>query len=251
MRLKLLIIIALMCSFTAVKGQVDTLRLTEYIDSVRNPELSAQDQMYAYILAVDDVLKQCADYQSYKSVYQFFIYGFSELGINGVVDYMRRLPYLEQVNATNEEQDELIKLAASFERVQIGQKTPDIHAVTIDKRDFDLNSIEDKNIIILFWAESCPHCRDLIHELSEFVGQNDDFTVVTVCVSKNIKKVKRALKKAGMNKYINICDGEGWNSPIIENYAVDMTPSMFLLNKDKIIVAKPFDIDDVINSAAL
>ena len=70
---------------------------------------------------------------------------------------------------------------------------------------------------------------------------------MTVAVSDNIKKVKRFLKKTHFEEYYNICDGKGWNSPIVEAYAVDMTPSVFLLDKNKIIIAKPFDIEELIN----
>ena len=65
------------------------------------------------------------------------------------------------------------------------------------------------------------------------------------CVSKDLKKVKRLLRKAKLDSQYNICDGMGWDSPIVEDYAVDMTPSLFLLDEDKVLIAKPFDIEEV------
>ena len=100
--------------------------------------------------------------------------------------------------------------------------------------------------IILFWSYSCPHCRDLIKELAEFADKNEHITVVTVNVSGDLKKVRRLLKKTGSKKYHNIFESEGWKSQIVEDYAVDMTPSLFLLDEDKVLIAKPFDIDEII-----
>ena len=270
-RAKLLIIIVLMSVFSILEGQVnDTLlkkidfndttlvdsdflktTLAEYVDSAKNPQLTGENQMYNYILAVDEVLKKCTSYPMYKFVYQYFIYGFSELGANMVVDYMMRVPYLENVGANSGQRNEIIALAASFEKIKIGHKAPDIHAVTIDGREFDLNSVENRYVIILFWSYTCPHCCSLLEELSGFVKENKDFAVVTVSVSKELKKVKKTLKKARITQCYNVCDGEGWKSPIIENYAVDMTPSMFLLDKDRNIIAKPFDTEEIMNSIEL
>lgn len=247
---KLLIIIVLAFTVGSLRCQTNDT-IARYIDSLRNPELTQQQQMYSYILAVDELLKQCTDYQTYKSVYQYLIYGFSEMGANLVVDYMMRLPYLESMNATAEQRNEIIELAGSFERVKIGQQAPDIHAVTIDKKELDLNSIEDKYVIILFWAYTCPHCQQLIKELSAFAKENHDFVLVTVSVSKEVKKVKHVLKKLRLNNAYNICDGNGWNSQIIDDYAVDMSPSMFLLDKNKVIIAKPFDVEEIITVIGL
>jgi hypothetical protein len=74
---------------------------------------------------------------------------------------------------------------------------------------------------------------------------------VTVNVSVELKQVKRLLRRVGMKKYHNICDGEGWQSPIVEDYAVDMTPSMMLLDKDKIIIGKPFNTEEIENLVEL
>lgn len=266
MRVKSLIIIVLLSAFSMTRAQMNdallekinfndtTLintefldsTLAEYIDSAQNQELSAEGQMYNYILAADNVLKNCTTYPMYKYVYQYLINGFSDLGANLVVDYMIRLPYLEYLGADDEQLNEIINIAEAYNRVKIGCKAPDIECVTVDDKLFNLYEVKEKFTILLFWSYSCPHCRDLIKELTEFADKNEDVTVVTVNVSGDLKKVRRFLKKTGAIKYHNIFANEGWNSKIVENYAVDMTPSLFLLDEDKVIIAKPFDIDEII-----
>ncbi|MBO6058186.1 MAG: TlpA family protein disulfide reductase [Bacteroidales bacterium] len=266
MRVKSLIIIVLLSAFSMTRAQMNdallekinfndtTLintefldsTLAEYIDSAQNQELSAEGQMYNYILAADNVLKNCTTYPMYKYVYQYLINGFSDLGANLVVDYMIRLPYLEYLGADDEQLNEIINIAESYNRVKIGCKAPDIKCVTVDDKLFNLYEVKEKFTILLFWSYSCPHCRDLIKELTEFADKNEDVTVVTVNVSGDLKKVRRLLKKTGAIKYQNIFANEGWNSKIVEDYAVDMTPSLFLLDEDKVIIAKPFDIDEII-----
>ena len=234
---KLLIIILLLTLSPFLRGQVNN-----GLQKV---------QVYDLILEADKQLSECQDYESYKSVYQYLIYGFSELGANIAVDYMIRLPYFEYLDATDEQKEEIMAIASSFERVKIGNKAPDIQAVTINNECFDLYNVDQDYTIILFWSYSCPHCHDLLKELANFAKKNKNFAIVTVNVSGEVKQVKRLLRRVGMKNYHNICDGEGWQSPIVEDYAVDMTPSMMLLDKDKIIIGKPFNTEGIENIVEL
>lgn len=237
MKAKILIIILLLTSVLSLNGQ--------------DNRSIAKVQEYDMILEADRQLGECKDYESYKSVYQYLIYGFSELGANIAVDYMIRLPYFEYLDATDEQKEEMMAIASSFERVKIGNKAPDIQSVTIDNTCFDLYDVDKDYTIILFWSYSCPHCHDLLKELSAFAKKNRSFAIVTVNVSGELRQIKRLLRRVGMKNYYNICDGEGWQSPIVEDYAVDMTPSMMLLDKNKIIIGKPFNTEEIENIVEL
>ena len=235
-RAALLIIILLTSVFSAVRGQTR--------DDVRA-------QAYNMILSADSLLSECKDYKTYKSVYQYLMYGFSELGANIVLDYMQSLPYFEFIDADENQKKEIQAIAEQYDRVRIGAITPKINEMTIDDEEFNLYNIESKYTIVLFWSYSCPHCQDLIKELSRFVKGRDDFAVVTVSVSDDLTKVKRFLKKNHLKKCYNICDGLRWDSPIVDDYAVEMTPSMFLLDSDKKIILKPFSIEEIVNNIEL
>lgn len=220
--------------------------ISDYITHEQNKDGDKKSQIYNMILATDNVLSRCMSYPIYKSVYQFLISGFSELGANLVVDYMERMPYLSFINANDEQIAEIMNVASQYERVKIGKQAPDIQSVTIDNKAFALSDVREKTILVLFWSYSCPHCRELIEDLADVKADYEDLGIVTVNVAGDMKKVKRMLKKANFDKNYNIYDGKGWNSPIVEDYAVDMTPSMFLLDENKIIIAKPIDIEELI-----
>lgn len=271
-RFKSLIIIVLLLVVSIAKGQADDSLLdridfsdttmiqgdlmwetiAEYITQAQNSDTNLKNQMYNMILAADNVLsKTVVSYDMYLAVYQYLISGFSELGANMIVDYLVRMPYVEYLNIDETQRNEIEAVAESYNWVKIGKKAPDIQSNTIDKLEFTLSQIKTKYTVILFWSYLCPHCRDLVIELGELAKNNPDVSIVTVNVSGELKDVKRLLKKAGLKKQYNICDGLGWNSPIVDDYAVDMTPSLYLLDENKILISKPFDIDDVINSVKL
>lgn len=230
---------------TLIAGDFMWQTIAEYITEAQNSTDDPKNQMYMMILAADNVLSRVMSYEMYRAVYQYLISGFSELGANMVVDYLVRMPYLEYLNPDEEQRAVISSVAEMYSRVKIGFEVPDIHAVTIDKLEFTLSEINAPITVVLFWSETCPHCCDMIKDLGRLAAEHDDLAVVTVCVSKDLKKVKRLLRKAKLDNQYNICDGMGWDSPIVEDYAVDMTPSLFLLDEYKVLIAKPFDIEEV------
>ena len=248
---KILIIILLFSVVKTVAGQEERSvfdSIAEYITA----EQMKSDNPYNMIMVADNVLSHNrTSFQNYKEVYQFLISGFSELGANMVVDYLVRMPYLEYIDTTEEQRAEIISIATQYERVKIGLQAPDIQINTIKKLEFTLSEINSKNTVILFWSYSCPHCREMVKELGQLAKNNKDLAVVTVCVSGNLKQIKRLLKQAHLKNAYNIYDGKGWDSKIVSDYAVDMTPSLFLLDENKIIIAKPFDIEEVTNLIGL
>ena len=237
---------------TLIQGNFMWQTIAEYISQAQESDANPTNRMYNTILAADNVLsRSVTSYEMYVAVYQYLINGFYELGDTKLVDYLVRMPYLEYINPNEEQRYNIEKISATYERVKIGFQAPDIQTNTLNNREFTLSKIKKKKTVILFWSYSCPHCRDLVNELGELIKKNKDVAVVTVNVSGDLKEVKHLLNKAGLKKQYNICDGKGWNSPIVEAYAVDMTPSLFLLDENKILISKPFDIEDVINMIEL
>ena len=233
---------------TLIEGDFMWQTIAEYLTQAQKSDNNPTNQMYNMILAADNILsRSTTSYQMYMAVYQYLISGFSELGANMLVDYMVRMPYLEHLNADEEQREAIMKISESYRRVKIGEKVPEIQCNTIDNVEFTLSRIKTQKTVILFWSYSCPHCRNLVYELGKLTTNNSDVAIVTVNVSGNTKDVRRLLKKAGLKKHYNICDGKGWQSPIVDDYAVDMTPSLFLLDKNKVLIAKPFDYEELIN----
>lgn len=219
--------------------------IAEYIDSSLDRTKTAKEQMYDMILATDNVLAHASTgFEMYRFVYQYLIGGFSTLGANMVVDYMVRLPYFEFVEADEIQRLEMQNIAESYKRVKIGAEAPVIQAVTLEGKAFDLTDVESEYVLVFFWSPSCPHCHEMLKELAKYANKREGITVVTVSVGTDLKEVRKMLAKSRLKGY-HICDGDGWNSLLVDDYAVDVTPSLFLL-KDKRILAKPFDIKELI-----
>ena len=127
---------------TMIDGDFMWKSIAEYITAEQNKDADPRNQSYNMILAADNVLSRSStSYLMYKSVYQFLISGFSELGANMVVDYMVHLPYFEFVDADETQIEEMRSIAIQYERVKIGFKAPDIQCITINKLELNYKII--------------------------------------------------------------------------------------------------------------
>lgn len=234
---------------TLIPTNVLTTKVIDFLSLQQTSDKTDEQQRFAIILGIDHVLNLASvNYQMYKFLFQYLIEGFGELGFDEVVDYMTRLPYLEDIQTTDEQYDELISIAESNSRVKIGDKARNIKGTTVFNDEFDLYSIDNEFIILYFWSYSCPYCREIFHEMKQFLDDHDNYTLVSVIVKGELKKIKNLIKREKLNGYFYY-DGLGWNSPVVNDYAVSATPSIFILDKDKKIVKKPFDIDELIEFA--
>ena len=222
---------------------------TKIIDFLSVQQASGQtrdQQIMSIILGADNVLYRASvNFYMYKFVFQYLIEGFNELGYEDVVGYLTRIPYLEELNCDENQYNELQNLVEYNSRVRIGSRAKNISGKTIFDDDFDMYELDSEFTIVYFWSYTCDHCRHNIKQFKTFLEENPDFSMVAVSVNGDLKKIKGYVKKCKVNSYY-YHDGLGWDSPHVNNYVVTSTPSFFILDKDKNIIYKPFDFDELV-----
>lgn len=229
-----------------IHTNVLTTKIIDFVSIQQTNNQTFEQQELSIILAIDYVLNLATvNYDMYKFIFQYLMEGFNELGFNAIVDFMTRLPYAEQIKCSDEQYNELLEVSEYYSRVKIGKLAQNISGITLFDESFDLYNIDNEYVIVLFWSYSCPHCREMIEDLKHFLDENQNFSMIAVSVKGELNKIKKFAKKQDMRAYF-YHDGLEWNSPNVDNYAVTSTPSMFLLDKDKKIIYKPFDFQELI-----
>lgn len=126
--------------------------------------------------------------------------------------------------------------------IQIGSKAPDFEVVP---GRVNLYNLPADYTLLVYWASWCPHCVDEIPKtkkaIEDFQNANKEKSLASVFISlDNEEKVwKEFVEKNGLGSYIHLCDFKGWKGGIVKRYNVFATPTMFLLDKDKRIINKP------------
>ena len=132
-------------------------------------------------------------------------------------------------------------------RVQSETGTPDTA--------LHLASVKSKYTLLVFWATWCPHCAIAVPELkqgTDSINANQSI-LATVAVSldtdkdvwlqyikdKKLDQSPKLPENIGMGSWINTSELKGWKGEIHKQYNVFATPTMFLLDSNKKIIAKP------------
>lgn len=229
-----------------IPTNVLTTKIIDFLSVQQTMGQTHEQQIMSIIMGIDNVLyRSSVNFEMYKFVFQYLIGGFNELGYEDVVDYMTRIPYSEELNCNENQYNELQNIVEYNSRVRIGSQAKNISGQTVFNEEFDMYELDSEFVIVYFWSYTCDHCRENIKQFKTFLEENPEFSLVAVSVKGDLKKIKSYVKKYKVNSYF-YHDGMEWNSPHVSNYAVTATPTFYVLDKNKNIIYKPFDFEELV-----
>jgi len=120
----------------------------------------------------------------------------------------------------------------------VGKKAPNIYF-----GGDDLYSIQSDSVLIIFWSSTCSHCLKEIPEIYKLLLENKTTKVVLIGLEDEYSDWERVSKPFANWK--NIRANGKWTNENALNYNVKGTPAYFLLDKNKTIIAKPENINDI------
>ena len=104
----------------------------------------------------------------------------------------------------------------------------------------ELNTTE--NYVLVFWSTSCSHCLIEVPQLYEFTKNTKNIKVIAIALEDN--DVGYKINTANFKNWSNVLALGKWQNDLAKEYKITSTPTYFVLDKDKRIVAKPeFYID--------
>ena len=136
---------------------------------------------------------------------------------------------------------QLIEILTAFENNSIGKKAQNFEIPNDENGNstslYDLN-IADRYLIV-FWSSTCSHCADELPKVKELIPEN------TKVIAFGIEDDAESWKKAIENypNFINVLGLKKWENETVKAYNINATPSFIVLDKDKTIIAKPFDLE--------
>lgn len=97
------------------------------------------------------------------------------------------------------------------------------------------------NYLLIFWSSTCSHCLNELPKVKTFIEEHP----------KNMKVIAFALEDSKDNwektipqfpDFIHVLGLEHWDNPVALAYGLRATPTYFILDKDKKIIAKPSNL---------
>tara|TARA_B100000902_G_scaffold267735_1_gene253798 strand:- start:14898 stop:16340 length:1443 start_codon:yes stop_codon:yes gene_type:complete len=145
--------------------------------------------------------------------------------------------------------DKIIERANRISPNMIGKKPPNLVFKDPDNKYHSLYHVDAKYTLLFFYDPDCGHCKEEAPKVRDvcdsLVNRGVDIKVYAVTTEFDIDKWKEFIQKMKTNNWINVgdiqFDNEG--NPVAtsnwrEEYDLHSTPVVYLLDKDKKIIAK-------------
>jgi thiol-disulfide isomerase/thioredoxin len=133
--------------------------------------------------------------------------------------------------------------AKVLEPILIGKKVRNLTLTDTSNVFQSLHNVHANYTILYFWDPDCGHCKTVTPLLKEYYEKikSKGVEVYAVCTEIEIDKWKNYIKENEL-EWINVADPKLTNN-FRHEFDITSTPQIFLLDKDKKIVAKRIEVE--------
>ncbi len=132
----------------------------------------------------------------------------------------------------------ITKHANSLRPVLIGNQAPNLILIDTNNSFTSLYKIGAKYTIVLFYEFDCGHCKKEITALQTWEQESEiDLKIFAVCTDTSLVRWKKFIREKEMH-WINANGTRSVTQDYHGLYNIQMTPSLFLLDENKKIIAK-------------
>lgn len=165
-----------------------------------------------------------------------------------VANYIAETYLLKLAEQANNEM--LVKQLNIYKNTSIGAKAINF-PITMEKDGEKLiTSLDDLELsnhyLLIFWNVNCSHCLEQLPKIREIVDAIDEkkVKVIAYATQGESDEWREAIKK--YPHFIHVIDSETPRHYMGHEYGVELTPTFFVLDKDKKIIARPDGLDELI-----
>lgn len=204
--------------------------IIEYVDKVIDKAKPAKENFRYLVHTISEKYLQ-SNVMSYDAIYVHLVKRYIEPGL---CDWMS--PSTVDMN---------VKRADKWEKLLLGKPAPML-IMKDDKGQWqNLYANKNKYTLLVFWSPTCGHCKIIIPELYKAYAKYKErcdigtFAILSEPDDETRPKWKEFIKNNQLD-WLNI-DGAEANIDWHEVYDIETTPQIYLLDKDKKILAKKLD----------
>ncbi|SFN51201.1 Thiol-disulfide isomerase or thioredoxin [Bizionia echini] len=208
--------------------------------------LAMPEDAHYYKMAIDDVVNATKDNEDAKIMILENLWKIMmDKQQPEVVNYISDIYLLPLAKATNN--TSLIEALEDYNKSAIGKKATDFNFTYLENNKaikttlYNFNT--SKNTLLIFWSSGCSHCLQELPKVKTLMENHPNITVLAYGLEDGVRNWNQTIEH--FPSFIHTYDLKKWESPLIKAYGVSATPSYFVLDSDKIILAKPEHVEDL------
>ncbi|MCK5838548.1 MAG: redoxin domain-containing protein, partial [Bacteroidales bacterium] len=139
----------------------------EYLSLYGDRNFSQAELEESFIDAVDVIQWAALDNDIiYGFILEYLVKGFERYHFDKVLDYIAT-NYIQEEDCKNENlSSEVQKRLENYQNLSVGKHAPAINMVDVNQNPVTLNSSSSEYLLLVFWASWCPHCIQLLPQLT-------------------------------------------------------------------------------------
>lgn len=207
--------------------------INKYIDIVAN-EAEESPEMFQYVVRY-----------FYNTFVNSNIMGMDKVFVHVAENYYLtdKVDWLEE-ETLQKMRDEVAKHKFNL----VGSIAQDLKMETLTMEYARLKDIHSKYTLVMFWEPHCGHCKKVVPAVHKFYQDftRDEFEVMAVYTQTDKEEWAKYIEEKGFDDWINV-----WDPYNLTNfrffYNVYSTPTLYLLDENKKIIAKRISHETVKN----
>lgn len=168
----------------------------------------------------------------------------NESEVYNVSDYIFET-YLKKL-ATDTKNSALITNIETQTRLRKGAVSPEITWEENGVKKSLLGLKGASKYLVVFWSSTCSHCLNELPVLHEKLKNIKDLKVVAIGLEDGTESWKQTIPK--LPDFHHAIALEKWDSPYVQTFAIQQTPTYFILDEDKRFLDRPESVEAVIEN---
>ncbi len=218
-----------------------------YLALYSNNRLTQKQLQTEFIKAVTVIMSAASvNSEVYKFLLDYLVSGFDKYHFDDVIEYMADNFQDPFACEDQERKTSLQKKLETFKKISVGKIAPALQMPDSKGKPVVLSEIKSEYTLLVFWSTECQHCTNMMPGLKSIYDHQKAkrFEVVAVSLDTSRSSWLDFLKSEKLN-WINLCDFQGFRGKPADDYNIYATPTMFLLDREKKILAKPISMREL------
>ena len=228
-----------------LRSDVYTEKAVRYMELYMNPDAPYEILQQELTVAIDKILAACSvNKQVFDFMLEYLTSVAAEYHFNGILEHLSENWMNTDCNDPSESR--LQSRIKGYQKLTVGTQAPSFAVRDRDGNILTLENIPAEYVLIIFYVSTCSHCRQMMPKIVEKrrnLSENK-LEIIAVSIDENPEEWEHYISTNDF-EWINVRETKGWDGAVAASYSIFSTPSMFLLDKNRKIIAKPNDWNEL------